>query len=381
MGWNILGGFIIFVGSGLMAAGTQSGDAVVGIGCGVAFLMLGVFVILRHTRNGRAKAADQKAHRNLKYEYQTKGASAKTGTASQNIQKVHEDDRVPNLATQRYAATKAPTFDLFAIPSQVRELLWIGADQPFEEPSWIDPSMEVFVGTTILDAEADIGYYPSYKGLTPEQRYVYLKWLENIERPAPMGYVFLFYYGLERHLLFGNFEGAFKMVNHLRMHHLNGSFQSYSSDAMMLSSLVHGRPDLIAEIAMSESAKYFNALLAGMKNMYYSSGDLMRMCRGVGFTNMRYIKMAPELFLERLTAALIEKFGQPRYPVAAKDFMEAKGKVTLAIANYSLRPESRFSEAPDITTNTKFAGTVFELLTVAHNSVKASRADEKRRKA
>ena len=52
-------------------------------------------------------------------------------------------------------------------------------------------------------------YWPHYIDISPEQRFVYLNWLRNIEQPIDMGYIFLYYYGLEKHLLIGNFEKAF----------------------------------------------------------------------------------------------------------------------------------------------------------------------------
>ena len=52
-------------------------------------------------------------------------------------------------------------------------------------------------------------YWPHYIELSPGQRYNYLKWLRNVEQPVDMGYVFLYYYGLERQLLIGDFEKAF----------------------------------------------------------------------------------------------------------------------------------------------------------------------------
>jgi hypothetical protein len=50
-------------------------------------------------------------------------------------------------------------------------------------------------------------YYPQYVGLTPEQRWIYLKLLINpYNDKIDIGYVFILYYGLERHLLHGDFD-------------------------------------------------------------------------------------------------------------------------------------------------------------------------------
>ncbi|MCI0564532.1 MAG: TerB N-terminal domain-containing protein, partial [Nitrososphaera sp.] len=52
-------------------------------------------------------------------------------------------------------------------------------------------------------------YYPSYMELSPEQRWVYLSWLKDVRQPIYIGYVFIYYYGLERHLLLGDYDSAF----------------------------------------------------------------------------------------------------------------------------------------------------------------------------
>ena len=52
-------------------------------------------------------------------------------------------------------------------------------------------------------AGACLGYWPSYDQLTPEGRAAYLSWL-SWQRSAPnfpIGYVFLYFYGLERRAL------------------------------------------------------------------------------------------------------------------------------------------------------------------------------------
>lgn len=70
------------------------------------------------------------------------------------------------------------------------------------DPALIDPNLKV------ASAEIDIslpltGYWPSYATITPDARKAYLRWLAG-GRQAPaanIGYVFLFFYGLERRVL------------------------------------------------------------------------------------------------------------------------------------------------------------------------------------
>ena len=88
-------------------------------------------------------------------------------------------------------------------------------------------------------------YYPTYRSLTPEQRGIYIKFLENpFIGNVDIGYVFLLYYGLERHLIYGDYERAYKLILKLRDIYSNGSFQSYSANALVLTSLLHNKGEI-----------------------------------------------------------------------------------------------------------------------------------------
>jgi len=73
------------------------------------------------------------------------------------------------------------------------------------------------------DSVEPLGYYPSYAALRPEQRWVYLNWLRNVTEEVNIGYVFIYYYGLERQLLTGKFDRAFDEILKLREYHQNKS--------------------------------------------------------------------------------------------------------------------------------------------------------------
>lgn len=69
------------------------------------------------------------------------------------------------------------------------------------EPALLDPALPV-ASSRAHHAE-DIGYWPTYERLAPQQRALYLDWLAS-DRAHPqmgIGYVFLFFYGLERRAL------------------------------------------------------------------------------------------------------------------------------------------------------------------------------------
>lgn len=72
------------------------------------------------------------------------------------------------------------------------------------EPALIDPTLPVNWRTPDI-AGHTMDYWPSYETITPQSRAAYLQWLaEGRSDPSVgLGYVFLFFYGLERRVLFG----------------------------------------------------------------------------------------------------------------------------------------------------------------------------------
>lgn len=69
------------------------------------------------------------------------------------------------------------------------------------EPSLIDATLSVSRSSMSLTYR-QMSYWPSYRSITPEARRAYLQWQAGGRRqPADIGYVFLFFYGLERRAL------------------------------------------------------------------------------------------------------------------------------------------------------------------------------------
>ncbi len=64
---------------------------------------------------------------------------------------------------------------------------------------FVDPSLPV---ASSAPSAGSLGYWPSYAGITPECRRAYLEWLAAGKRSPciDIGYVFLYFYGLERRL-------------------------------------------------------------------------------------------------------------------------------------------------------------------------------------
>ena len=81
-------------------------------------------------------------------------------------------------------------------------LLPVGGWQD-SEPALIVPGLKIARGRCDYSGEG-MGYWPSYSEIPDESRAAYLDWLAGgrSDADAYIGYVFLFFYGLERRLLF-----------------------------------------------------------------------------------------------------------------------------------------------------------------------------------
>lgn len=92
----------------------------------------------------------------------------------------------------------------FRIPGLVysgRNLRAINGYDP--EPALIDPSKAVAPSTAGFNPES-ISYWPSYSSIEPAARHAYLKWHASgrSAADAPISFVFLYFYGLERRVLY-----------------------------------------------------------------------------------------------------------------------------------------------------------------------------------
>lgn len=119
------------------------------------------------------------------------------------------------------------------------------------DPCLIDPDLPV--DRTNPDyAGLTMGYWPSYRDISPACRAAYLEWLAN-GRNAPdtyIGYVFLFFYGLERRVFRDLLNLTtdtsseltaicFEVKRLLSLYGSNGSFNGYASDFLDVCQLLH----------------------------------------------------------------------------------------------------------------------------------------------
>lgn len=120
---------------------------------------------------------------------------------------------------------------------------WLG---DITAPCLINPALKI--ARRQLSLPLDLEYWPHYSDITADQRLTYLTWLSNGGRDGsyPVGYAFLYFYGLERRLLVDApqaEEEALIVAEITRLRDLyasNGSLASYSQRLMDVVELRRG---------------------------------------------------------------------------------------------------------------------------------------------
>ncbi len=166
----------------------------------------------------------------------------------------HDEEQSTNSAPGRWVSA-GETLDFngttivggnFYIGGQLKSL-----DGYSTESSLIDDSLRMKVSPYTFQDES-LGYWPSYISLSPSSRGAYISWLasERNAPDAPLGYVFIYFYGLERRITCDEvddveFEAIFEEVQRLkRIYGENRSFFGYS--ARLLDLMCIQRPKVVS---------------------------------------------------------------------------------------------------------------------------------------
>lgn len=114
--------------------------------------------------------------------------------------------------------------------------------------------------------DESLGYWPTFATLSPRCRGAYLDWLasDRSDASCPVGYVFIYFYGLERRVLAdgtqeaisdNEFKALFEEISRLRtVFHASGSFRHYA--AQLLEMMIILRPKLLS---MHGENEYFSS--------------------------------------------------------------------------------------------------------------------------
>jgi hypothetical protein len=265
-------------------------------------------------------------------------------------------------------------------PDDPRFAMCEGLNLTIDEPSLIYTKKAIIQPQDGLNVPVPY-YSPRYKDLSPEQRWMYLQFLADpYNANFDIGYVFILYYGLERHLLHGDFDGAFKVIIKLRDIRSNKSFQKYSGNAVILSSLLKGKGEYAVEFVKSLDTDYKfwfsdNLLLL----CYYSFNipllpkHLMRMAKIFGFTKTNYIKKSPDVFEKCLLNTIKEMIGSENINI--KKYIPDSELANLSYEDTPVYVNSSIIgntiPVPMLTSNSKLKTEMNILLESAHEATKA----------
>jgi len=219
------------------------------------------------------------------------------------------------------------------------------------------------------------GYYPSYAALRPEQRWVYLNWLQNVTEEVDIGYVFIYYYGMERQLLTGKFDRAYDEILKLRRYHGNKSFLGYSESSLMNSSLLMKRPDKLTELQQNNVISDFSNslfLIAYYSKYNLSIENLMLIFDRMSGLNKRYFREDRQQFHDLLSETLTERFTADSFPFASNyDVGETPCARYPLFANISLPDNIRVPDLPNFYAHDRLMNDLKNVFEITHEKFKA----------
>ena len=137
-------------------------------------------------------------------------------------------------------------------------MIYVGEELPDQwggelENCLIDPSLPVASARADTSGQ-NMDYWPAYHAMAPSSRLAYLRWLSNgrTDSDTYIGYVFLFFYGLERRLVLEQSAvDASKLIDEVRRlratYGENRSFARYSSALLDAAAVIFGQSDLTLE--------------------------------------------------------------------------------------------------------------------------------------
>ncbi|HAI9369440.1 TPA: TerB N-terminal domain-containing protein, partial [Escherichia coli] len=137
------------------------------------------------------------------------------------------------------------------------------------EASLVDDTLKIYP-TPYIYEDSSLGYWPSFSSLSPEARGAYLSWLasDRCDTSCPIGYVFIYLYGLERRALVDSrdnnisddeFYSLFKEICRLRsVFNENRSFRNYSSQLLEAMSILRLNENLAA--ALNDDSEFSNSM-------------------------------------------------------------------------------------------------------------------------
>lgn len=195
-------------------------------------------------------------------------------------------------------------------------------------------------------------YWPHYIDLSPEQRFAYLTWLRDVSKPVDTGFVFLYFYGLERHLIIGDIDRAVDQIIKLRNHHPNKSFQTYSRNSIIHACIMRNRLDILATLhEKTEVQDFSNAqiLLAHNLGLELSAGNLIDLFYKLYPKSRKAIKEGRNLLNSVTEETLTELYGKSSMSLDDININRTRVITETRFCNYSFPDHIRFVDITDYT--------------------------------
>ena len=252
-----------------------------------------------------------------------------------------------------------------------------GVRMEIPDPSTIYAHLPLIEGYLV----ENLPHLPHYADILPEQRFTYLHWLKNTDKPIDAGYVLLYYYGLERHLLIGNFEKAFFQIIQLRKVHKNCSFQEVSEMALIHSCIWHNRLDMLADLhEKTEMTGFSNThlLLAHHLKQAISVDTLFCIFERAVKLSRKPMKENYLLFECCTREILNDTYGSDGFPVKGYDISHIKTAVERRFANYSFPNEIQIVDVPDFFQCEPFITDIAHVFSLSYEKYKKQKALERK---
>lgn len=291
-------------------------------------------------------------------------------------------------------------FNQFYIPEPTRSLLWITNEDVSKisipgqikiefkmgkngvEVNTVDESYNFYSEPSLIwtrlptqpnnEIETEKMYFPIYSQFSPVHRFQYLRWLTDVKKYTNLSYVFLYYYGLERHLLIGNYDLAVDEILRLIKYHDEGSFKEYATNALIIGSGYRKRPDIIEKAPfILEELSPISLFLQRMACKPLSAENVINLANRVGFFKKSLLNRHPILFKKELQQTL-DSYPAVYDPLQNIDITSLPKNGWACMANESIPSDIRGINFVSVLQSYTFKSALKKLLNETHLKIKKS---------
>lgn len=236
------------------------------------------------------------------------------------------------------------------------------------EPSMIDLDLPIVIPPDDYD-DSIPHHSPCYIYLDVYERYNYIQFLKApYSGEHKLSYVFLFFYGLERHLYEGQFIKALNIIFKLRKVYNSKIFLKYTSEPLIYSLLLYKDKQLILDnFENLKECASLNALcvISVICHKPFTPEIIFEYRKDFLFKLDTYTKLYSELFISKIKECLIQTYQTDVLDLNKFTVNNPEIALKSVYLNWSLPKQP----IPNIMSE-KFYGEGLKILQYAHNAVK-----------